>query len=283
MSQFEELFNELEKVLQEKHFRNPSTNVLTDFDPLLKAQENLLKAIVEYFDGCSWILACYYPPPIGSNRKRLWEQSAVDAYWNAIKDKVHKPISAIVNALKHDGMKLRFLAMFNEQVDILGYFVEEYDGNGRNLPNRRIHPPVRFSSDPSQGYDTAFSFYRDVRFLLWAVYFAGHHLSVAIRDITQFSSTISYPESKSSAEKTVAIAERIMRLPMLFFSDELGKEVPTVKLNTTDDDMVLRLCFPDLQERIVSGSGRYNVYTAVESDGVTLEYKLPYSTGGPLD
>ena len=282
LSQFTEVLDALDELLDKQFFRDQQHYGTSFAVPLITGQENLLKAIVEYFDECRDVLRCFYPYSIGSKNKIFWKEVEVDAYWQTIQNDFHKPVSAVVNSIKHDSIQLRFFVMFNDEHAIPGYFVEGIDEHGMILPNREIHKPVMSAFDLESGYDTAFSFFRDLRYLFWGIYFVSHNLAKAILHVTGQSASNKYSDAGKVDDNIIHIAQRISTLPLRFYSDELKKELPGVKLLVLPNETRLKLEYPDTEHILVAGDGAYKNMSIFLGDGVSTTYKFPYSTGGKL-
>ena len=220
---------------------------------------------------------------LAEGKKHFWKQNPVDDYWRAIENNFFSHVSNIVNAIKHDNRRLIFFALFNNDHSIPGHFVESVDALGRIIPDRKIHIPVRSSYDATKGFDTAFSFFRDLRYLFWGIYFVSHHLANAIHKIVGNSSNKSVGSEQGKTDVMICeIARRLQALPQRFYSDELKKDVPAVIVIEDNLDITLRLKYPDKDTILISGKGKYMATAIFTGDGVSRTWKFPYSTGGEL-
>jgi hypothetical protein len=282
LNHFVQVLDELEALMDKQPFR-ATVKPEDRFDSkLLQEYESLLKSITELFDAQMNILQCFYAPAIGKKKNAFWKEMPIDTYWQAIKDNFFAHTSNIVNAIKHENRQLKFFALFNDYHAILGYFLEGVDEKGRILPDRNIHIPVRSKYDPSTGFDTAFSFNRDLRYLFWGIYFISHHLANAIYRITGTAPPVEAPQQGKTDQIIAGVANRIMTLPMRFYSDELKKDIPTIKLMSDESGTYLKLRYPDTECILISGEGDYTAFATLVTDGASSTYKFPYSTGGEL-
>jgi len=279
---FRHVLDALDTLQQEQPFRDEK-QYGTKFDArLVESQENLIKSIQEYFDGCMDTLRCFYPAAIGDRTKVFWKDPVVDSYWSAIKDKFFDPISEIANHIKHDEGRLILLVMFNDEYAIPGYYAEAVDEYGRIVPYRKIHQPFRSKLDPTAGYDTAFSFARDLRYLLWGIYFVSHHLATAINTITRNIQPTKYAAVGKMDGDILEISRRVAGLPKRFYSDELYKDLPTVEVIDNDQETTLRLAYPGT-DLLIASDGKHMNLVPLVSDGISKQFKFPYLIASDLD
>jgi hypothetical protein len=271
---FEEVLKKLDHYLNEALFRKPEYDDQFD-ENITDAQENLLKSIKEHFDDCENVIRCFYPPTLGANNLR--SQKIYIDYFDAIKNGFFKHVSDIVNAIKHDHNRLRIITLFNDIRVIPGYFVETVDEKGVIVPNRKINLPVYSKYYPKYFYDTAFSFHRNLRYLLWGIYYTGHHLAKAIYAVTNTTPS-KYAASGRMDQRIVNIAERVMKLPMFFYKDELHQDIPTVHIAENNGEKKLKLAYPDNMVILPSADGKYKTFIVFIGDGVSREFQKLYLT-----
>jgi hypothetical protein len=150
------------------------------------------------------------------------------------------------------------------------------------VPYRKVHQPFRSKLDPAAGYDTAFSFSRDLRYLLWGIYFVSNHLANAIQTVTGGIQPTQYAEAGNMDRTILEISRRIARLQRRFYSDELHKDIPSVQVIDNEQETTLKLAYPGEQLLIASDGKHMNLVPFV-SDGVSKEYKFPYLIASDLD
>lgn len=280
LSRFVVILDALESMLTEEPYRQTALYG-TGFEArLLDSQEALLKSIQEHFDDCRNVLRCFYPPVISNNKTKFENEPVVDAYWNSIKQVIFEPVSNIVNFIKHEHGRLRFFVQFNDDYAIPGYFLEAVSADGVLISNRAIHEPIRSEFDSEYGCDTAFSFYRDLRYLLWGVYHVSYQLATAIEQAIQNYSPRKYASVGIADEKVIDIVQRIAKLPLTFYEDESHhKDAPTVEVETDNSDINFILSYPGTSKIIVSQYGAYDNLRSFVGDGVSDKIRLPYKRG----
>lgn len=275
---FERLLDELETMLSQAPFRNQK-DYGSNFDtPLLDAQESLLLTLKSHFDTCEDVLRCFYQKSVGEKLK-IRKQSEYETFFNAIKQDFFAHVKDIANYLKHDTGTLKFLALFSDKIAIVGYYASYADESGIVRPRRDFHKPVYSKLEPKFGYETAFSFFRDIRFLFWGVFFVSHHLANAINTKCGTNATGVYPKKGRLDETVLRISQRISALPTHFFSDEMhpDKAIPSVKLSVINGATELSVAYPDSMALLTGVDEiKHQVLISHLSDGYTTQYMRLY-------
>jgi hypothetical protein len=162
---FKDVLAENDKVYYAPLKEDGSIDFNTDL--LLKAQQELLDALMAHIDDCYHILKALYP---ASRRTKTKPEPFADKWLEEAKHPtvarfkhLIKPyrdtFAPIVNRMKHEHGILRALLMRNfdqpqnAQQRIVGYFVEGVDKHGTVGPDIKIHGKAR-----------AISFHRDLRY-----------------------------------------------------------------------------------------------------------------------
>lgn len=274
---FENVLDALDQLDRSQPFRDQEQFGSNFDNPLMDAQEDLLMAIKEHFDDCLTVLKCFYPYSIGSKKEKFNKEKVIVDYKTDVVD-FFTHISQIANHIKHHQGRPVLLVMFNEKSFIPGYFLQGVNEKGIILPYREIHLPVRSEFDPEAGYDTAFSFFYDLRYLFYGVYALSHHLAKAINQIAKPSVQLPSSPIDPLDNKALLIAKRIYMLPTRFYEDELKKETPSIKVIETQDETIIRLACPGEHVLIASFGPQQNVVPFL-GDGVSTQYKFPYWRG----
>jgi hypothetical protein len=277
LQNFEQVLDALDIILRDEPYRD-ETQYGRKFDSdLINSQEALIKSIQEYFDGCMDTLRCFYPVSIGSKNKFFWKETIAENYWQAIND-FFEHVSAIANHIKHNGGRLIFSVIFNDEYAIPGYFADSVDLEGNIAPYRKIHQPVRSLLDPTSGEDTAFSFFRDLRYLLWGVYFVSYHLAEAILTKHGLSQATDYATPNKHDNTVINIAKRISQLSRRFYSDELYKSIPQIEVIEQEGETILKLAYP-YESLLIASHGKHQNLVMFVADGSSKSYRFPYRKG----
>ncbi len=255
------VLDENDKIYQTPTDSNGSCNFETT--ALLKAQQELLDALMAHIDDCYQILKALYPANRNGARKpahfaHQWLYQAKHPTVEFFKDQINSPALLDVPHIR-----------------IAGYFVEGVDSHQTLGPDREIHEGKY-----------AISFHYDLRHHFVHLYTIGHFLAQALVDVIKIEYLPGFkPEqyvsvSQSEIEKIKSIAERITRLPFLFYMNEVTKPVPSVNLLITNEDITLiiheKLVFKTLASLRSSTLNPYQIEIQYGGDSVSRSWKLPY-------
>lgn len=246
-----------------------------DFKPqlLLKAQLELLDSVMAHIDSGYQILKAVYPAsrltksvPFADHWLEQARHPTVRQFKHLIKP-YRDSFAPIVNRMKHEAGTLRCLIMYGPQERIAGYFLEGIDKHGVAGPDRKIH-----------NGDHAISLPRDLRYHFVYLYVVGHFLMLALVEAIEKTYGICLPSSICIEAPYLDIklmAERISRLPFLFFYDEVNKPTPMVSLVESNQNVELTLENTSTIKACSMPSWRVQlVYTG---DEVTRSWRLPYN------
>jgi hypothetical protein len=255
-------------------------------------QKELLHALQSHIDDCYRILKVLHPSSIQVQEKFVerWLQEirhpAYKDFRNATND-YRESFAPIVNKIKHNGGQLRPIMMYSrgrgiightvekdiqtfpKNARIVGYFLEGIQPSGSIGPDCEIHP----------GGKTAISLNRDLRYHFANLYRIGSHLRNAtartVRHIHGIKlprpSAVTYSGGQYDIE---SIAERVSKLPPLFFKNEFPKTTPNVKFYHHSGNTELILETPG--SRYMTWDGEVMIHCEVQVDSVCLEYQIPY-------
>lgn len=225
-------------------------------EELLEHTDQLLDALMEHMDDCEHIIESLIPAPEkGISREHKSYRAEVRFY--------RSHIGNIVNYIKHNHGRLRLVEIVSDTSASLGYFVEGPGENQGLGPAPTIH----------QGGRYAFSYSRDLRLHLCAIYAVSKALAKALR--------LAHPETDGESEHTQAHFADLHkclalfdRLPECFYPDEIEKPVPSVTFN--NGNVVLEYPATKRPKGIGDGSENFRVKVSYRADGVTSAFRLPY-------
>ncbi len=287
---FQEVLNENDKIYQTPMDANGECNFETI--ALLKAQQELLDALMAHVDDCYQILKALHP--LDRNQAKnvarfadRWLEQAKHPTVKQFKDRImpyRETIAPIANKMKHEHGRLRSIVVRNPfllqdaRARIAGYFIEGVDSNATVGPDTKIH-----------GGNYAISFHHDLRYHFVHLYQLGHFLADALVDaINQeynlhFVPTPYRSGSSTEIEEIKNIAERIFRLPFLFYINEVVKPISTVEIVQFEEDIKLTLndefVFKDVRTLNASIFTLGQVVVQYSGDSVTRSWKLLYQGG----
>ncbi len=255
-------------------------------------QKGLLHALQSHIDDCYGILKVIHPynSQVKEKSADSWldkvKHPAYKDFRNAIND-YRESFAPIVNKIKHDGGQLRPIMMYSmgrgivartvekgiqtfpKNARIVGYFLEGMQPNGRIGPDCEIHP---------DGI-SAISLNRDLRYHFANLYRVGDHLRAAIARTVRHFHGIKLPRDvavndTASQYDIESIAERVSKLPPLFFQNEFSKKTPDIKFHRHNGNADLILEVPGSQ--YMTWEGELMTLWEIQVDAVCPEYQLPY-------
>jgi hypothetical protein len=286
---FKSILNEIDQISIALFDANGHLNYRLDKLPEL--QKELLSAMQSHIDDCYRILKTLHAPiTINEVFVEKWLEKAKHPtykdFQNNIKD-YRNSFALIVNKIKHNGGQLRPIMMYSrgrgiveqnlksgiqlhrDNARIVGYFLEGMQPDGYVGPDCDVHPGGR----------TAISLNRDLRFHFAYLYRIGRHLKCAIVRAVRLTHKIELPhprliEPSLYQEDIDQIAQKLSRLPSLFFEDEFSKATPNVKYRRSIQGSELIVEFPGTRQSIWQGD--VTVYGEIQVDSVALTYRIPY-------
>jgi len=161
------------------------------------------------------------------------------------------------------------IQFFPQNARIVGYFLEGMQPNGHIGPDCEIHP----------GGITAISLNRDLRYHFANLYRVGDHLRAAIARTVRHFHNIKLPRDIAVNDTTSQydielIAERVSKLPPLFFENEFSKKTPNINFHRHNGNADLMLDVPGSQ--YMTWQGEVMIYSEIQVDAVCPFYQLPY-------
>ncbi|OKH38114.1 hypothetical protein NIES2119_11190 [[Phormidium ambiguum] IAM M-71] len=254
-------------------------------------QKELLLALQSHIDDCYRILKVMHPYNNAVNERFVdrWlekvKHPAYEQFHNTIKN-YKVSFAPIVNKIKHNGGQLRAIMMYSsgrgivvrtvekgiqtfpKNVRIVGYYLEGMQPNGCIGPDCEIHADGK----------TAISLNYDLRYHFANLYRVGHHLRNAIATTVRHFHEIKLPRAvavndTASQYDIESIAERVSKLPPLFFPNEFSKKTPDIQFyrHSGNADLIL-----EPGSRYMTWEGEVMIYSEIQVDAVCSEYQIPY-------
>lgn len=247
---------------------------LNDFDyrKLLNAQEALLFSLLSHIDDCYLVLKTIHPyveEKSGIIFIERWLKDVKFPTYEVFKKDIceyREKLALIVNKIKHEHGRIRYLIFCNKDVYAIGYYIEGIDEKGVVGPNPLIH----------SGGNTAFSFNYDIKYHLYNVYKISHYLTKAVDGAIKKIYGISvlldpYVNIHSEIEdKTLEIFCIVSKLPYRIFVDEKDKALPVIEIKK-DKDIEVIMDMPGKMVPQIPNDMR--VRTSFIIDG---KHRLPY-------
>ena len=289
MQSFSAVLDEIDRIYTALF--NASGNLDYPLNKLPELQKELLNALQSHVEQCYRVLKVLHPfDPEQEKFVERWLKKVnhpeYKEFRNATND-YRESFAPIANKIRHHGGQLRPLMIYSrgrgivgrtvaqdiqtfpKNARIVGYFLEGMQPSGRIGPDCEIHP----------GGKTAISLNRDLRYHFANLYRIGHHLRIAIdRTVRHFHNVrlprpvaVDYIASQYDIE---SIAERVSKLPPLFFQDEFSKATPEIKFRRYGGSTELTLETPG--SRYMVWEGEVMIHFEMQVDGVGAEYQLPY-------
>jgi len=212
-------------------------------------------------DDCESILQCFLPL-----NTKIAKVPEVRAYLNSIEEyRTH--IGKVVNHIKHKQGRIRSIALYLDEAPQLGYFVEGPDKDGSLGPAPHIHA----------GGGSAFSYARDIRLHIHALYYVSQQLakailSIAAIDLSQQSAPLN--DDKQSTK----LINFIIGLPMVVFPNEINKEFPYIALYEESANLTkLILALKHHPHGLKAIPYSMQIVVFYKTDGISLSYRMPYT------
>jgi hypothetical protein len=244
------------------------------FDPkaLLDRQKELLDAMASHIDEGYLVLKAIYS---SVNLKRdqpfadRWlEEAGHRKIMRIYKDAVapyRDSFIQIVNDVKHNAGRLRICVLWDNHRRLGGYYLETSDRNGAPGPDPTMHPD-----------NTAFSFNRDLRHHFCHLYDIGDALKRALVQAasTDYRTMLALSPVAMPDERLANIAERVSKLGLWFFPDEVQKATPIVEFKRTDSDTILSV--DETRNTVPFTLRSFKATIQTTGDGVTRTWRFPY-------
>lgn len=211
------------------------------FELLMSSYKNLLYVLREHIDDCYLVLKTLVPPdnakPTGFQTHFLKKAGfqELEPFEKAIEWYLRKHLAPLVNNLKHHQGRLRWL-YFHRSGDFRpGYFLEQIGDDGAVGPSQTIHKG-----------NTAFSFCKDIKLHLYAVYYISEKVVDAVSTaIGRCSGAALNASNRVKADEFRQTLASIAEIELNVFPNEVEESCALVELVTTDGGTRLRLSYPE--------------------------------------
>jgi hypothetical protein len=250
--------------------QGPSKTEPQPYADLLSAQKDLIYSLREHIDDCHLVLQSLVDPtgvrvsqPGAEAFLKAARFPTLTSFFQPLKPFMETYLLPLANRLKHKQGRLRGCIFYCDSEIRPGYFLEELDDKEVAGPSVILHPA-----------NTAFSFARDLRLILFHVYFASDRLVKAItgalRSMHQFRQLQPSPLVVSDLLWR-QILSRTANLSHAVFPQEVQLGFPEVKL----DDQGLTLEYP-ARGLFLRFPPKMRVATFTRGDGITKSFRIPY-------
>ncbi len=211
------------------------------FELLMNSYKSLLYTLREHIDDCYLVFKSLVPPQIAEPtrfqaeflRKAGFQQ--LQTFENSIEWYLRRHLGPLVNNLKHHQGRLRWLYFHRPDDFRPGYFLEQIGDDGAVGPSQTIH----------RG-NTAFSFCKDIKLHLYAVYYISLRLVDAVtKAIARCSGTTLTPSNRIKADEFKQTLVSVARIELNVFPNEIQEPCALVSLTGNDRDTSLRLSYPE--------------------------------------
>ena len=243
------------------------------FQLLMSSYKNFLYTLREHIDDCYLVFKTLVAPK-SSKPSRFQTQflrnagfKELEPFEDAIAWYKQDHLAPLVNNLKHHQGRLRWLYFHGSGEFRPGYFLEQVGDDGAVGPSQTIHKN-----------NTAFSFSRDIKLHLYAVYFISQKVvDVLVSRVAAESADFTLsPKNRVRADEFKQTLESVSGLELDVFPNELYEPCALVELTTNEGDTSLRLSYPeDLPDKsfpkMLTISG-----VPMWADDFTRTFRLPY-------
>ena len=226
--------------------------------PVVDAHVEVLNAMQSHIDDCDEIAKA----ALGATSP--WKTDGGRRY-KALASEYRDRVNRIVNHIKHHLGRLRAFSFYTPSECFPGYYVEGVDQEGLVGPEPTVHKQGR----------GAFSFSRDIRLHFVWIYGLSTALGEVLAKAVERSSCV--PSTIVDDKKYFALAERIEKIPAVFFPDEGSSPVPEVCTHKSDRVSTLHVSYAlDVRAPLIPQTRHMRIATVWQGDGVTKNFRLPY-------
>lgn len=225
---------------------------------LAMAQRLLLYFLTEHRDDCKGILSSFF-----EDERDMKENKICKRFFKKTLE-YNDYIARGINRIKHHRGEISITVMFDNDHVIPGYSIEATGEDGAIEPYKEFH----------RSNTSANSFARDLRFHFCWIYIISEHLSEAIIEMIEVEEIEKTTEGNTRSYEIFCIAERIAKLPNLFFPDEVGIEIPQVDISVSSEAAELLIALPGKLVTEVKIPKKLMVLRTFIGDGVTKSFRL---------
>lgn len=255
LANFKNLLRALESYRNDQSARELSDKEINR--NLIISTDQYLDSIMEHCDDCLSIIKSFFPSEEDKKYKkacRNFNQSI-----RTFRDHIAKQ----VNHIKHSQARIRLIVFYNETVSVPGYYIEGIHTNGTVGPHPDIHP----------GGNSAFSYYREIRYALCGLLFISDLLADTLNKfLPENVAPVEKFEVNSDKDTLAEVFKDIAIMPFVFFPDEYNKAIPSIRL--TDNQRIIR--YPSQIAKPQKLPANMKITTEFQGDGVSKSFKMPY-------
>lgn len=243
-----------------------------EFELLMSSYKSFLYTLREHIDDCylvfKTLVSIAASKPVRFQRQFLKNAGfkELQPFEEAIAWYLTGHLSPLVNTLKHHQGRLRWIYFHGSNQLRPGYFLEQVGKEGAVGPSETIH-----------NGNTAFSFCRDIKLHLFALYFISEKVVDAIsKTVEESSGSKLNPTSRVQATEFRQALESVAKIELEVFPNELNVECALVEVVTNGGDTQLRLTFPETAPNRAFPSVLTISGFPMWADEFTRTFRLPY-------
>lgn len=245
------------------------------FQLLMNSYRGFLYTLREHIDDCYLVFKTLIPPqtvkPTRFQAEFLKRANfkELPAFEKSIEWYLKEHLGLLVNALKHHQGRLRWLYFHRSDDFRPGYFLEQIGADGAVGPSQSIHKG-----------NTAFSFCKDIKLHLYAVYYISQILVDAVMTaVARYSGSTLNPSVRVKADEFKQTLGSVAQIELNVFPNELEGPCALVSLTSTEEDTALHLSYPESAPNKNFPSQMKISGVPMWADDFTRTFRLPYFRG----
>ena len=228
-------------------------------EALTEKLERLLYALFEHVEDCNNIVECCFPRK-GEAAKNEYAKRFAKGI-SGYRDRIGR----VVNAMKHEQGRLRFLIFHAPSFVAPGYFVEGVWPNGMIAPHPNVH---------NQKSSAAFSFAFDLRLHFVSLVLLSRNLCRTIQHIV--GSPDRDAPMPSSDIPLWRVATSLARFSRVVYPDEFSLGFPSVRVLSVSGQPAVSVAYPSQIERGARPTERFAIWLSYRGDGASQLFGMPY-------
>jgi hypothetical protein len=231
---------------------------------LTEKLERLLYCLFEHVEDCGKIVDSCFPRDTESAKNPYvkYFRKGISGY----RDRLGR----IVNTMKHQQGRLRFLIFHAPSFVAPGYFVDGVWPDGTIAPHPTVH---------NQNSSAAFSFAFDLRLHFISLVLLSRNLCRTIGHIV--GPPDREPPSPSSDTRLWRVATSLAGFTRIVFPDEFAEGFPSVQVLSVTGEPAIRVAYPSQFERGRRPSEPFLIRLSYRGDGASNMFGMPYTEIDP--
>lgn len=250
-----------EDLIQERSYEKPGR----EWEPKLRESlERLLYVLFEHLEDCANIVQSCFPSVA---------ESAKNGFAKANRASVadyRDRLGRVVNAMKHEQGRLRFIVFFAASFVAPGYFVEGVFPNGMLGPNPNVH---------NKKSSAAFSLAYDLRLHFCILVLLSRNLCKTVERI--LGSPDREAPLATNDPQLWDIATRLTRFSRIIFPDEFALGFPGVETLSVTGEPTIRVTHPSSVVQPRRPTEPFGMRLSYIGDGATQMFAMPYTQIDP--